>query len=271
MADAGANEVMASLSQAADRLDGEAAAAADSGSAISSPPHEMTPSAFQAVNSGVVAANASSGSDADAQAGPPPKAASVTQKDPQTAQTSSGPSQSLNSSLPADGVDGGMTETAATYGTRSRNRTGNARPNYAEDQEMDIDYSSAATTATKKKQAADGMQVLQGAAEAKRAHDFNRLVSGSVNGTHADSPGPKESTPASSGNPKKRKAGAAPASTQTPPVSNSPAPANARKPAAASSTARETNIMTFTKHKSCLNKKGELVADDGTKFAVNGT
>ena len=24
------------------------------------------------------------------------------------------------------------------------------------------------------------------------------------------------------------------------------------------------------KHKSCLNKKGELVADDGTKLAING-
>lgn len=272
MADAGANEVLASLSQAADRLDGKGGA--DSASSISSPPHETTPSTFQAVNSGVVAAKPPSGGDADAQTGPPPKAASVTQKAAQTAQTSSGPSRPVNSPLPPDALDGTMTEAAATYGTRSRNRTGNARPNYAEDQEMDIDYSSsAATTVTKKKPPAEGMPAAQNVAEAKRAHDLNRLVSGGVNGTavHADTPGPKESTPAAPGNSKKRKAVAAPSSAQTPPVSNSPLPSTARKPIAASAVARETNIMTFTKHKNCLNKKGELIADDGTKLGVNGT
>ena len=270
MADAGANEVMATLSQAADRLDG----AADSASSVSSPPHEMTPSGFQAVNAGATAEKPKPAGDADVHSVTPPKSASVSQKAPQTAQTSSGPSQALNPSLQADGLDGTMTETAAaTYGTRSRNRTGNARPNYAEDQEMEIDYSSAATTTTKKKAPADTMPASQNASEAKRAQDLSRLVPGGVNGTasHADTPGPKEATPTASGNSKKRKAVAAPPSTQTPPVSNSPLPGATRKPTAASAMARETNIMTFTKHKSCLNKKGELIADDGTKLCVNGT
>ncbi|CAI4216562.1 unnamed protein product [Parascedosporium putredinis] len=34
----------------------------------------------------------------------------------------------------------GDTSSSSPYGTRSRNRTGNARPNYAEDKDMDLDY-----------------------------------------------------------------------------------------------------------------------------------
>lgn len=262
------------VSLAADQLDGAAGTdSAPSGQSPSPRPSEITPSGFQAVNSGAVAENSNTAEGDDTQTGLPPKAAPVTQEAPQTAQTSSATSQPLNSSTSADGSGGNMTETAATYGTRSRNRTGNARPNYAEDQEMDIDYSSsAATTATKKKPAPDAMPSSQNASESKRAQDFNRLVAGTNGATpHSDSPGPKESTPTAPTNSKKRKAAAAPASTQTPPVSNSPVPAATRKPMASSlSTTRETNIMTFTKHKSCLNKKGELVADDGTKLCVNG-
>lgn len=266
-----ANEVVASLSQAADQLDGPAGADSTP-SHPNSPPTEKKSSGFQPVNFGAVAENLTVMEGADAQNGPPSKPAPVTQDAPQTAQTSSAASQPLDSSTSADGAGGNMTETAATYGTRSRNRTGNARPNYAEDQEMEIDYSSAATTATKKKPTSDAMPASQAAADSKRAQEFNRLVAGMNGATpHSDSPGPKESTPTAPTNSKKRKAATAPMSTQTPPVSNSPAPTATRKPAASLSTARETNIMTFTKHKSCLNKKGELVADDGTKLCVNGT
>lgn len=265
MAEPGADEVVASLSPAA----GEAGA--ESASSKSGPPPQMAPAGFQAVNSPSVADKSTSA--ADPQPGQPPKPAAVTQSAPQTAQTSSGTSQPLNASPSADVSGGNMAETAATYGTRSRNRTGNARPNYAEtDQDMEVDYSSAATTVPKKKTTTEATQPSQNSAESKRAQDFNRLVDGTSGAaSHVNSPGPKESTPTAPTNSKKRKAGAAPANTQTPAMSNSPVPAATRKPAAPANMARETNIMTFTKHKACLNKKGELVADDGTKLAVNGT
>lgn len=264
MAVPGADEMATSGSHAA----GEAGAR--SAPSKSNSPHQMASSGFQAVNSPSMADKSKS---ADPQPGPPPKSAAVTQNAPQTAQTSSGTSQPVNASASADGAGANMTETAATYGTRSRNRTGNARPNYAEtEQDMEIDYSaSAATTTTKKKTATDAMQ-SQNPADARRTHDLDRLTNGATaTGSHANSPGTKEATPTAPTNPKKRKAVAASASTHTPAMSNSPGPAATRKPGTSASMARETNIMTFTKHKNCLNKKGELVADDGTKLVANGT
>jgi hypothetical protein len=190
----------------------------------------------------------------------------VAPSEPQTA----GGQPSSNAQHPAshvDGPDGTMAE-PATYGTRSRNRTGNARPNYAEDQEMDFDFTSAATTTTTKKKAAHESSAAASSADARRPEEFAR---------HVDRP--KDLTPvAASGaaaTSKKRKAvGGMLQQSQTPPASTIPAPSVARKSGAFGSTsstaARETNMMTFTKHRNCLNKKGELIADDGTKLCVNG-
>jgi len=162
---------------------------------------------------------------------------------------------------------------AATYGTRSRNRGGNARPNYAEDQEMDLDLSSTATT---KKKGSGGQ------APALLNPEAVERVATPTQFTPVNSKTAKESTPsaaapaaATSHISKKRKAaGAVPNHSHTPPASATPAPASAasRKSTTlgSSSLTRETNMMTFTKHRSCLNKKGELIADDGTKLAVNG-
>jgi hypothetical protein len=91
----------------------------------------------------------------------------------------------------------------------------------------------------------------------------------------------KESTPANATSTatssKKRKAAAAavPSAQGALATSSTPPPAAARKPVIASAAtsvipARESNVMTFSKHRSCLNKKGELIADDGTKLNVNG-
>lgn len=245
-----------------EHLHGEAGANGPSSTPQPFPPTMTT--AFQVVNATPLAGNSSPATNADSRP-TPLKDGPVVQKAPQAAQTSSEASQAPNASLQADGLDGTMTDTAATYGTRSRNRAGNPRPNYAEDQEMEIDSSTATA---KRKHAQDPSQLPT---DAKRAQEFSRLGGGNsnVNGSpSADTFRPKESTPTVS---KKRKAGGAPAiSTQTPPVSNSPMPTATRKSGAFSVMARETNIMTFTKHKSCLNKKGELVADDGTKLNVDG-
>jgi hypothetical protein len=232
---------------------------------------------FQAVNAKPFAENASTSMSTAAQGTkadptPPPKGAAVTQSDHQ-AQTSSEPSQPAKASSQFDGLDGAMSADGATYGTRSRNRTGNARPNYAEDQDMDFEYSAAST---KKKAPASESATLgsQNNADAKRAREFAQLLGTSNDGTppSGNGAGSKELTPgATSGLSKKRKAVGPPATlTETPPATNSPAPSASRKVAAPSTMARETNVMTFTKHKYCLNKKGELIADDGTKLSVNG-
>lgn len=237
---------------------------------------ERPSSSFQAINSRAVAENASTSMSTAAS---PPNGAAVAQEASQTAQDSEAPNSHQDPSHMED-LDGSMAADVATYGTRSRNRTGNARPNYAEDQDtMDFELSSAAAATKKKptaKDAAAADSATHNAAEAKRAQEFARLIAVNGNGASGNGDGTKESTPGASGvassvSKKRKAAGGAPAVlTQTPPPSNSPAPTASRKLAPPSTVARETNVMTFTKHRSCLNKRGELVADDGTKLSVNG-
>ncbi|GAB7364136.1 hypothetical protein MBLNU230_g4687t1 [Neophaeotheca triangularis] len=199
---------------------------------------------------------------------PPPKGAAVA-----GAPAFSNPSDDPGTSKPSPRMDG--PDGTATYGTRSRQRN-NARPNYAEDQEMDYDFvSSAATTKPKKDPAHPTPPAPSG--EARQPQDFARFVP--VNAGNSNSPQPaqpKETTsasPSTTTNPKKRKAAGAPTNLNTvTATSNSSAPSAARKPAAsasASTSARETNVMTFTKRQYLPNKNGELISDDGTKLCVN--
>lgn len=273
MAEPAETEVVASSADGIDHRPppAESSAANDNNADVSI--QEEATTAFQAINTQAVTENAST---AMSTAAPPPEDAAVTQDPSQTVQTSSGPSDSHKDLSQVDESNGNMAAESGTYGTRSRNRTGNARPNYAEDQDMDFELSS---TTTRKKTAGDhattAAPAQNGAGDAKRAQEFARFIAVNSSGTHANGSTPKESTPGTPGVAsnvsKKRKAGGAPATLMsTPPPSNSPQPTMARKLGAPSVTARETNVMTFTKHRSCLNKKGELVADDGTKLCVNG-
>lgn len=270
-----------SLSQAA--APGSKNGGSKPASRAATPTAKMSPavasSSFQAINHRPAIENARIGSPAtNQQRGtpsdltPPARESAVAQEAPQTAQTSGSASTSQpTSKLSSQGenLDSNMD---ATYGTRSRNRT-NARPNYAEDQEMDFEMSSNA-----KKKTAE--LTSQGGSEAT-------ISSHATNGNTGKGPVPavKDGTPSTSSgvnaNPmrKRKAAAAAPASTlHTPAMSSTPPPSALRKgvplptsaSAAASATARETNIMTFGKSRSLLNKKGELVADDGTKLNVNG-
>ncbi|KAK3716718.1 putative PHD type zinc finger protein with BAH domain-containing protein [Vermiconidia calcicola] len=272
------DEVIAFLSQAVGHHSSNAGRN-DAPVSTSTVPREMTTSTFQAVNTQAVAGNSFTSVNGAAQGSnaSPPQAAAVTQIAPQTAQTSSDASQHPKAPSQMDGVDEAMTGDNITYGTRSRNRAGNARPNYAEDQDGDLDSSAAAAAGTKKKAMNDAPgSSAPNTGEAKRVQEFAHLIGSRAGGTpsYANGPGGKESTPgtpaAASVPSKKRKVAAAPSIvTQTPPSASSPAPAAARKVVASSTMARETNIMTFTKHRSTLNKKGELTADDGTKLSVN--
>lgn len=282
MAEPAEDEIIASLTSAAEVTSTLSAAQA----AKSDANGERQPSAassLPAVPGGFAAVNASSPVTADQGATaslhmPPQNAVAIAHNATQSAQTSDAsraPAPAPSSQV--EDVDQSMTSDAITYGTRSRNRTGNARPNYAEDQETDFE---AAGTSSKKTAAAESAAVAaQSNAGTKRASDFARLIAYKGSGTSVNGEGPKESTPSTTGatssSSKKRKAAGPPAqvAASTPPTTSNatmPSVTSARKLAPASSTARETNVMTFTKHKSCLNKKGELVADDGTKLCING-
>ena len=240
------------------------------------PPHQMAPSGFQAVNARlVVEKERASSAASDSLGRTPPTTAAVAQSAAQ--QTADTPSAE-SSNVPTQFDGAADISDNATYGTRSRNRTGNARPNYAEDNEMDFEYSSN----NKKKQsdAAGAASAGPTPPDSKQPQEPARFVAVNSNAGLSKAAAAKESTPGmATGGPgtisKKRKAAAASNSqAPTPPSNNTPAPSGARKTgglAALSATSgRDANVMTFHKHKACLNKRSELVADDGTKLSING-
>ncbi|WPH02505.1 Hypothetical protein R9X50_00537000 [Acrodontium crateriforme] len=244
-----------------------------------SPSHQPTPFGFQAVNSrAVMEKERALSAAAEPQGDSTPNPTSVAQRatTQQTTRQASESSNTPNLSSHVDGAADGVSD-SATYGTRSRNRTGNARPNYAEDQDMDYEYSNPKLT--KKQSDAALLSAASAQADSKPSTESSRFVAVNGNGGSSSASGAKASTPtanATSGTTgKKRKATAASNSqAATPPTNMSPAPSATRKTgglaALSVAAARETNVMTFHKHKACLNKRGELVADDGTKLSVNG-
>jgi hypothetical protein len=183
-------------------------------------------------------------------------------------------SEATSSNLTKASAQAEQLDPAGSYGTRSR-RGGKERLNYAEDQDADFDFTSAATTTSYKKGASAAANA-QNTTDAKRAKESAQLVT--TNGAHssannqtiAKDPAPGATSTVT--NPKKRKAAGTATPTNlasTPPVSAALSAANMRKQLP-SSLARETNMLSFSRSKSCLNKKGELVADDGTKLNING-
>ena len=158
------------------------------------------------------------------------------------------------------------------YGTRSRNRTGNARPNYAEDRDTDAD---SEWNSNRK-----GNAMSQASAKPVNADKTNALTRRSAPGPTAH--GPREQIPGTSsfavaeGGPgsrsKKRKS---PGASTTVAAVTAQAPATSTRKssqvAAAASTATSyTNTFSFDDTKTCL-VDGHLVADDKTTFAPNGS
>ena len=195
----------------------------------------------------------------------------------------------LNGSKPAPTKDTGS-GTASPYGTRSRNRTGTSRPNYAEDKDLDVEMFDARDDGSKKaiRQAASA-SASEGAAAAPRPsnglssrkplptestpHVVPKEHTSTTNSTPA-----AVSTPAPSSQPsRKRKAATSQVSApvaghvqQT--SSNGPTTTVQKRPAVVSHNGTgysETNILTF-ENCSARPKDGKMVADDGTVLEVNG-
>ena len=212
-----------------------------------------------------------------------------------TNETSAAGSASPGPSVAATPDDpAGSAAVPGPYGTRSRNRGGAPRINYAEDVEMDFEIPRASPAGSASKKAGPAPPVAGekdrlAASTSKRAQ-ANYEQSVTVNGTPSNST--KDSIPGMStfsANPhalpqpavvpKKRKAaGSAQAGTASS-FGPSAVSSSTKKSASTSTTStytsgtmyyRSTNIMSFEKSKGRL-KDGKLVADDGTVLGVDGT
>ncbi|KAL8717171.1 MAG: hypothetical protein Q9225_005562 [Loekoesia sp. 1 TL-2023] len=177
------------------------------------------------------------------------------------------------------------------YGTRSRNRADNARPNYAEDRELDMDYDWAPTSKKARGSSTSASSTnLQseenensGVSTRRRSLTTAALPSLSKGGNSTTPRDPIPGMSSFSVNPepaeasqqpsKKRKAPgavpAAPSNVSTNTTSTTSHATTRKTPKATSVHAsRSTNMLSFEASQGYL-KNGELRADDGTVLAVN--
>ncbi|MCJ1283740.1 putative PHD type zinc finger protein with BAH domain-containing protein [Xylographa opegraphella] len=174
------------------------------------------------------------------------------------------------------------------YGTRSRNRAGTNRINYAEDREMDNEYewsstkkvsqnasttpSSAQASETDKTSSSARRRSLQGAAPSTSTRSNGPVAAASkdhIPGMSSFSVN-SDTNGASHPQSKKRKAPGAHATNSQPSPQNSASTSTrlAHHAPPASGTIRETNMLTFETSQGYL-KHGKLVADDGTRLGIN--
>ena len=203
---------------------------------------------------------------------PPSNAEDVQTSAPSDALAAQDPPQSQpmtasasNSSLNAANETGD--DSAITYGTRSRNRTGH-RPNYADDKELDLEIEQAGRIKPASKKSAPAS--TNNLAPTQTNPSFAVVNGGGLDDEHAPSPAPAPAAQPAPAPSKKRKA----------PGSNPVAPIAAPPPSAYTLDTRtrfsgpasyvETNMMSFSRSGSKLNAKGQLVADDGTALVVDG-
>jgi BAH domain len=171
--------------------------------------------------------------------------------------------------------------TTAPYGTRSRQRTGGSRPNYAEDKDTDMDTEMngahpKAATARKSGSLAESYP-MESSWETPTRRGFS-AVNGVTKSAAVDLQVPKDSIPGTStfaANPttsttsKKRKQPGS--NTTTASVSSHSVPTRPKGNGGANSKIQpETNMLTFERCGGHLNAHRQLKADDGTAISVNG-
>ena len=198
---------------------------------------------------------------------------------------------SSTSALPAQTTPAMETSGPSPYGTRSRNRNGNTRPNYAEDRELDMDYE---INTGKKAQASSGLSSSNNS-QVGEVNQFSTVNTrrSSLTGNGAG-PGKTATTVSTSKdyipgmssfslNPdvhpappppsKKRKTPGGSTNTSTPSLDVPPVTGNVPPRRTTSTTAatrtRETNMLSFESCQGYL-KNGKLKADDGTLLGLNG-
>lgn len=175
---------------------------------------------------------------------------------------------------------------AASYGTRSRNRTGSSRPNYAEDRDYDVemydyDHDKAHGDAKKPSRqvvnATSNGESARGSASSRKSTGNDAKPVPSQNGSKEQTPAGGTATPnsaqtSSSATQPSRKRKAATAAQQA--SSGAASTSNKRAGTAAQNSTPpswpETNMLTFSNSRS-RPQNGRLVADDGTVLEANGT
>lgn len=168
-----------------------------------------------------------------------------------------------SSSLPPPFENGD--NAASGYGTRSRNRTGGARPNYAEDKELDLEIEALSKPSRASKRSSGVAQEVQAAPAG-----FASVNGGASSDKVIESvPAPATAQAPATAPSKKRKH---PGSSTTVTTASTSA-GTSRTKATVSLPFKgyvETNMMSFTQCGYRLNAKRQLVADDGTAIQANG-
>ncbi|PSK42533.1 Lid2 complex component snt2 [Elsinoe australis] len=179
---------------------------------------------------------------------------------PQPANTNTAAAAQLQSSQMASSND--EAPAAASYGTRSRNRNTSSRVNYAEDQEMDFEYTGPVKSEYKRNSTVGDGKRTSNAHESR----FSAVNDGADDGSASDAAPP---------NSKKRKAAgsATPAQIAQPAPTPAPSAVSSLRKSVAKGTPPprrpETNMMFFDRSKAKLNKDNKLVADDGTTVGID--
>lgn len=179
---------------------------------------------------------------------------------------------------------------SSSYGTRSRNRRGGNRPNYAEDTEMDFEMANQATTRPR--------DPSPSSSDDEPLSPVPHSLPESLPSAPAPAPS-KRAVATSNGLNALNKEASIPSTSAVTAASTVPAPSRKRKAAAiasqniasgnpSASTAaqmgskkggiaalpmppsRETNMVLFENCDTTLNKDGHLVSDEGVVYAPNG-
>jgi hypothetical protein len=192
------------------------------------------------------------------------------------------PAQSSSKDFEENGV-------APVYGTRSRNRPGRSRPNYAEDTEMDFEMTAAPAngntpdpSSRNSVAAENGQSSGVGGKKGSGPAQGNALWgnSGSISKENPANPNisgapavaaPPATHPSPAQPPVKRRKNAA---TTNGTQSNTAAPSQAAAKRGnhvmvAANSARESNMLTFENTGAVL-KNGRMEADDGQTVSING-
>ena len=188
---------------------------------------------------------------------------------PADAQNSQPVTAAASPSSQAQQLDDADANEAATYGTRSRNRGGRARPNYADDKELDLEI-EAAGRITQNKGTKKVIPVADPVVSDAPPTAFS-AVNNHIANIDGDAPAQEDShagtpAPAPAPSKKRKQPGSSstipntPAAYTTGPRSKAPQPAHYV----------ETNMMSFSRGGAKLNAKKQLVADDGTALSANG-
>ncbi len=246
-------------------------------------PHPTAPSATRGHNENNLSATPPNALPSQPRPDPPspsdPPAKATSQSMVTSLSSSSAPSAQHTHAMDTNGP--------SPYGTRSRNRTGTSRPNYAEDRELDTEYEWSNTKKPHTSLASSASAQMQPVDSERLSGISTRRSSTTASTTPANKQAgintPKELIPgmssfllnpenATSAPPQSRKR-KAPGShvTSSAPNGGEQAASLPRKQAiiATVNSAWETNMMSFEGSQAYL-KDGKLTADDGTTLEVNG-